>query len=230
MEISKAKLAVDAQAELDHPLLDYRTSESRAKTEWMVKHISPYVEAGRKLLDVGCSSGKHTFRAAELGLKATGIDCSEGMLARARDLATESEMNIDLVSGDYTKMPFEDDSFDYALFPKNIVECDYSEYQALVDELSRVLDREGLLFLTMVDWVDRIAGAGTGTSSNYNRMTGIYESTITIPGKGIFDYPTTFWTIGFARFITEQRFDLVDSRVLDSRPTILLVFRLKQGQ
>ena len=84
-------------------------------------------KSGEPVLDVGCSSGKHTFRAAELGLAATGIDCSEGMLARARALAAESHFDIEFVSGDYTKMPFDHDSFDYALFPKNIVECGYPD-------------------------------------------------------------------------------------------------------
>ena len=83
----------------------------------MTEHLTPYVEKGKRLLELGCGSGKHTFRAEELGLSSTGIDCSEGMLNKARRFGSESGMNAKFVFGDYTDMPFNEDAFDYALFP-----------------------------------------------------------------------------------------------------------------
>ena len=222
MEPKIAQAVVNAQAVHEHPLLDFRTPEARAKTDWMVEHLAPLIVPGRRLLDIGCSSGKHTFRAHEIGLKATGIDCAEAMLTRARRLASETGTDVGFVSGDYTNMPFEDAYFDYALFPKNIVECSYFEYQSLVHEIARILKKTGTLFVTMTDGLDKIVSQGK--NPNYDRMTGCYPSTITIPSIGTFDYPTSFWTVGFARFITERAFEYVGSRLIDDRPTYLLLF------
>jgi malonyl-CoA O-methyltransferase len=41
--------------------------------------------AGLEIVDVGCGTGRHAVRLAARGAKVTGVDFSEGMLARARD-------------------------------------------------------------------------------------------------------------------------------------------------
>ena len=40
--------------------------------------------AGLSIVDVGCGTGRHAVRLAQIGAKVTGIDFSTGMLARAR--------------------------------------------------------------------------------------------------------------------------------------------------
>jgi len=39
-----------------------------------------YISEGCDLLDIGCASGKQTFKAEELGVTVTGIDCWTGTL------------------------------------------------------------------------------------------------------------------------------------------------------
>jgi len=39
-----------------------------------------YISEGCDLLDIGCASGKQTFKAEELGATVTGIDCWTGTL------------------------------------------------------------------------------------------------------------------------------------------------------
>lgn len=47
--------------------------------------------AGRTLLDIGCSSGYHTIKAAQAGAIATGVDRSRPMLETARTIARHIE-------------------------------------------------------------------------------------------------------------------------------------------
>ena len=45
----------------------------------MADCLTAYVIPGLSLIDIGCSSGKHTFGSAELGLIATGLDWKESL-------------------------------------------------------------------------------------------------------------------------------------------------------
>jgi 2-polyprenyl-3-methyl-5-hydroxy-6-metoxy-1,4-benzoquinol methylase len=51
------------------------------------------------VLDVGTGTGSLALLAADLGYAVTGVDLSEGMLARAREKAALAEVSLDLVHG-----------------------------------------------------------------------------------------------------------------------------------
>jgi ubiquinone/menaquinone biosynthesis C-methylase UbiE len=67
--------------------------------------VEPY-GANRDVLEVGCGTGLVLQRIAQFARRATGIDLSPGMLARAR------ERGLDVVEGSATQLPFESASFD----------------------------------------------------------------------------------------------------------------------
>ncbi len=50
------------------------------------------LEPGASLLDLGCGTGRHSVALAQLGLRVTGLDLSEDLLAQAR--ATEAASGI----------------------------------------------------------------------------------------------------------------------------------------
>jgi len=52
-----------------------------------------------RVLDVGTGTGSLALLAAELGHVVTGVDLSEGMLARAREKAVQAGVALDLVHG-----------------------------------------------------------------------------------------------------------------------------------
>jgi SAM-dependent methyltransferase len=58
-------------------------------------------------LDVGCGCGDTTFRLAELGATATGVDISKPMLARARERAAANGLNATFMLGDAAETRFE---------------------------------------------------------------------------------------------------------------------------
>lgn len=66
--------------------------------------------AGARVLDVGCGTGRHAVALRKLGYQVTGLDLSETLLAHARRLAPDSE--IDWRHGDMRDMPFPAGCFD----------------------------------------------------------------------------------------------------------------------
>lgn len=79
-----------------HPRLDFRTDEAKSYVRWMDDYMKPYVLKDCRFLDVGCASGKHTFKAEELGARDFGIDCSRKAIEKAQWIAEEIASSSDL--------------------------------------------------------------------------------------------------------------------------------------
>jgi ubiquinone/menaquinone biosynthesis C-methylase UbiE len=71
----------------------------------------------------------------------TGIDVSEGMLARARQVATAAQLQADLQIGEAQQLPFADGSFDTVV--ATLALCSIPDDQTAVDEMARVLSPAG---------------------------------------------------------------------------------------
>ena len=171
MEIDKARVMIDAMARTRHARMDFRTEEARKYTAWMDEHLASYIHKGARLLDLGCGSGKMTFKAEELGADATGIDCSLEAIRFAREIAQDTDRRSLFIQADYARMPFREGSFDLAIFVKNIVECGYGE-------------AAGIAILTMRDGLDKAILKG---GDPHERSTGQHLGKINVPGSGQFD-------------------------------------------
>ena len=73
--------------------------------------------AGKRVLEVGYGTGHCVAQLAEAvgpAGKGFGIDLSEGMRARARELLEKEQLidRVELVCGDATHIPYPDDSMD----------------------------------------------------------------------------------------------------------------------
>lgn len=216
MEVKFAEKYSDAIVSTNHPRTDYRTEEAKAYVAWVEKYLKQYVETGKTILDVGCTSGKQTFAVENLGLSATGIDCSIKSIHKAEEIAECIGSKCKFVIGDYTNTTFKENSFDYALFPNNIVECSYTEYERLIEHLLFVLKSNGRLFLTMKQ----------GIIEKHEMLTGQNNHPIiTVPNKGTFEYPTYYWSISFMNHITSKRFELKSFELIDeAKKTHLFVY------
>ncbi|AGL03435.1 class I SAM-dependent methyltransferase [Desulfoscipio gibsoniae] len=73
------------------------------------------IKDGMSVLDIGCGTGNYTLLLSRQGLRVTGLDISPGMLARARAKAEEAHLDVELLQGDATALPFGDNSFDAVL-------------------------------------------------------------------------------------------------------------------
>jgi SAM-dependent methyltransferase len=211
----------DGIAKNGHPLLLWDSYESIQIVKWMDEFLSEYVKPNKRLLDLGCGSGKHTYKAELLGLECTGIDISDEMIRRANENKNRLLAKSKFINGSYYNLQMEDNYFDYVLFPKNIIECSYTEFEKLINEIYRILNDVGLLFITMKD--DK-----TENRIKYSQ-SGERISKVNIPDVGAYDYPTYFWTIGFVLFIASKKFVLLDTKTMgEIKESRLLVFMKKR--
>src|SRR5262245_22957923 len=65
------------------------------------------VGRGDRVLDIGCGCGDTTLLLARRGAAATGVDISQPMLARARERATASGLDVRFELGDAATTRFE---------------------------------------------------------------------------------------------------------------------------
>jgi SAM-dependent methyltransferase len=66
------------------------------------------LEAGQRVLEVGCGTGVFLRAAADRGAQVVGLDASASLLELARERVPEAELHL----GDMQLLPFADDSFD----------------------------------------------------------------------------------------------------------------------
>lgn len=79
----------------------------------LVRHAC--IQAGQRVLDVGCGTGVVAVTAARAGARVTGLDLTPELLKRARENALVASVDIDWHEGDVEYLPFEDASFDVVL-------------------------------------------------------------------------------------------------------------------
>lgn len=112
--------------------------------EWrrMAEKLVAYLPPRSDILDLGCGTGLSGTVLIPMGHELTGMDLSEGMLAKA-----EERGYVELVEGDiHDRLPFGHDSFD-AVLCLGVTEF-IDDIPALLSETARVTDRRGYLAIT----------------------------------------------------------------------------------
>lgn len=115
------------------------------------------ISKGDKIIDIGCGTGRHSIKLAELGYKMTGIDISEKMLNIGRDFAKEKNLSIEFIKGDASKTRL-DDKFDCALcicegaFSIFDIDVDpYSYHESILKNISAMLKPKSKFLLTALN-------------------------------------------------------------------------------
>jgi 2-polyprenyl-3-methyl-5-hydroxy-6-metoxy-1,4-benzoquinol methylase len=105
-----------------------------------------------KILDVGCGTGRHSIELTKRGYSVTGIDLSESMLEKAKDKASESNLDIIFLKHDARNLPFEN-QFDVAImlceggFP--LMETDEMNYEILKNVSKSLKHKSKFIFTTL---------------------------------------------------------------------------------
>lgn len=100
---------------------------------------------GKRVLDLGCGTGRTTASLVKLGAEVCGVDISKEMIA----VASKKCRGAEFVVGDSEKLPFEDASFDLVVATFLIVHLKY--LQRTFDEVYRVLKPGGTFIVTNVN-------------------------------------------------------------------------------
>jgi malonyl-CoA O-methyltransferase len=110
--------------------------------------------AGKRVLDLGCGTGRHTLALAQAGAHVTALDQSPEMMALARRKLQDHPVEW-LLHALPTPFPLPDDAF--ALVVAGLVVEHVADLPALLQEAARVLVPGGRLVLSALH-PDRTAG------------------------------------------------------------------------
>ncbi|MEM2135873.1 MAG: class I SAM-dependent methyltransferase [Candidatus Jordarchaeaceae archaeon] len=99
--------------------------------------------SNKKILDLGCGTGRFSIEIAKRGARVTAFDPSKSMLEQARRKIKNSEIN--LIRGDGCKLPFQDNTFDGCVCVNVINHVE--DYYQLMREIGRVVQEEGFIII-----------------------------------------------------------------------------------
>jgi len=122
------------------------------------------IQAGDRVLALGCGNGQHVFKAAQKAKEVVGLDKDEKQLAIAQSLAEEKEVGkVKFLRADLEKgIKFKDNSFDKIL-ALDVLEHLENRNQFL-KEVKRLVKPGGLIFLAIpnrnTSWKKRQKRAG----------------------------------------------------------------------
>lgn len=95
-------------------------------------------------LDLGCGTGKQTILLTHRAGPVVGIDISERMIEAARKRC-EARPNVGFVTGDITKLPFEDGCAQALLAYGDVIGHNFTAVDAVLKEMVRVCAPGGLI-------------------------------------------------------------------------------------
>ncbi len=107
----------------------------------------------KKILDLGCGTGRHAVELAKRGFEVTGLDLSENQLGRARTKAAQAGVKVDFIRADARDFRM-DGAFDLVImlcegaFP--LMETDAMNFRIL-ENATRALKPGGKLIFTTLN-------------------------------------------------------------------------------
>ena len=100
------------------------------------------------ILEVGCGNGCNLWFAAREGFKVAGIDASSTAVEYARQWFGRDGLTGDLQVGDYTALPFDNDTFQLVIDRGALSFCGRAAVEKAFSEISRVLVADGRFMFT----------------------------------------------------------------------------------
>ena len=146
--------------------------EADLENQLLLDMLNP--SRGESVLDIGCGTGELLRQFVDLGLQATGLDPSQYML----DITLKNLGNrVDLYRGFGEDLPFDDNSFNHAIFSTTLEFVD--DPRKAIEESCRVAkDRIfiGVLNRYAIRGVQRrLKGMFTGSIYNHAKFYGVWE-------------------------------------------------------
>jgi ubiquinone/menaquinone biosynthesis C-methylase UbiE len=109
-----------------------------------VEQLKNYpIEKGKRVLEVGCGTGRTACYLAEQGCEVTAVDIRPEMIAKAIIRAEKQGVQVQFLVGDVCQLPFEDHTFDVVMVESV---TNFADAQKAVSEYYRVLKSEGKLY------------------------------------------------------------------------------------
>lgn len=102
----------------------------------------------KKILDLGCGSGRHVLYLAERGFDMSGADIAEAGIKIAKQWLKENGLKADLKIGNiYKKLPYRDNTFDAVVSTNAIHHAKIEDIRKAIKEIERILKPGGMIFI-----------------------------------------------------------------------------------
>lgn len=102
--------------------------------------------AETRVLEIGCGAGNNLWFAAREGFQVAGVDASPSAIKFANARFAEEGLSGDIRLGDFTSLPFADDSFDLAINRAAVTQTGLTSAAKAVAEVGRVLKKGGKFY------------------------------------------------------------------------------------
>ncbi len=104
----------------------------------------------RKILDLGCGTGRHVIFFTKNGFKVYGIDIAEQGIKIAKEWLKKEKLQAELRVGSiYKKLPYRNNLFDAVISTNTIHHEKIENIRKAILEIERVLKTRGLIFITV---------------------------------------------------------------------------------
>ncbi|KRF09571.1 hypothetical protein ASG89_15225 [Paenibacillus sp. Soil766] len=167
-----------------------------------IEQLKKYpIDKGKKVLEVGCGTGRTACYLAEQGCEVTAIDIRPEMINKSKIRAEKQGAQVNFLIGDVCQLPFEANTFDVVMVESV---TNFADAQKAVSEYYRVLKPEGKLYDREVIKVkDMTAGIHRALCSFYG-VSKIYKleewqdllesnKFTTVTSTGIHPFPLTMF-------------------------------------
>jgi len=146
---------------------DHRSQRVAEYAEKMLRMVG--FAPAQSYLDFGCGNGVATTHlASKLGLKVTGIDVDPEQIETAR-ARSEQNTNIRFLTADGTKLPFDDNEFDFVA--THMVTHHIPDWQNALQQMLRVLKPNGCLIYKDFALPKWVASLGKKLSKSLGYLT-----------------------------------------------------------
>ncbi|MFM2356032.1 MAG: hypothetical protein RLZZ528_1768 [Pseudomonadota bacterium] len=156
---------------------------------WVIDHAQGFDPCSR-ILDLGAGIGRHALHFARAGHRVTTLDAAEASVAAIGSAALLEGLDIQVLQGQMTDLPFADASFDHVLSWNVIYHGDEAIVRRTLAEVARVLRPGGTFMATMLSNRRLAAERSRGPGREISRNTWVFDG----PGDKV--HPHYFCTAG----------------------------------
>jgi len=104
----------------------------------------------KKILDLGCGTGRHLVYLAKKGFEVYGIDIAEEGIKQAKQWLKSERLKANLkISSIYEKLPYENNFFDAVISTYTIHHQKIEKIRKTIKEIERILKPGGLIFINV---------------------------------------------------------------------------------
>mgnify|MGYP001037259182 CR=1 FL=1 len=104
----------------------------------------------KRVLDLGCGSGRHLVYFAKQGFNVYGIDIAKTGIEMAKDWLKEEKLKANLEIGDiYKKLPYKDNFFEAIICTNVLHHNKIEKIRKLIKEMERILVPRGFIYIVV---------------------------------------------------------------------------------